>query len=612
MPKINTRPSLKAGLFGDTVRGWDVLAHQIRMIAHSALESVIVGVAIASIVVVTYTLIVTSPTDRHYAFVYTQARAWCLASSCGHVVGFTAPDGRKLTASALQLAESKGIRAGAARVLRAAGTGLLLGFAATVAFLIFVVRRARRHGEELRQDNFLRGGRLEDAPELAKQLRAAGAASDLVVGDLPLLVGSETSHILLLGSTGTGKTVVISQLLDQIRKRGERAVIVDVGGDLMARMHQAGDTILDPLDSRSVAWSPFGELRSAAETDELSRSIIPDGRGHDAEWNRYSQVLASCVLRRLIERGQATNERLVYYLTIAKPKELEQIVVGLPAQTLFDEGASKMVSSVRGIIGTYLQPYSYLPPGADASSWSVRSWTESGSGWLWIPYRDNTAAATMPLRRAWTDIVVRSVLSLPADDNRRLWLILDELPAHGPLPQLANAGARGRKYGLCLVLGMQSIGQLREVYGRDIAETIVGIANTQLIYRCPDPDTAEWASRSIGEADTEEADESLSYSAADARDAINLRHSRQVRRLVLPTELMQLPNLRAFAKLSGDYPIARITLTPADRPQVTDPFIAAALVTPANSASRQPAQAAPDSNVLTDLLSPQGANNGRA
>ena len=155
------------------------------------------------------------------------------------------------------------------------------------------------------------------------------------------------------------------------------------------------------------------------------------------------------MLKRLWERGETTNAALLNALTLADIEELKTLVEGLPAQALFHEGAERMLASVRGIVGSHLAPYSYLPPEAGAKSWSIRRYVREGRGWLWLSYREDQAAALRPLLAAWIGETVNATLSLPADRVRRRWLLLDEAASLGRVQSLSDALTNGSKYGLC-------------------------------------------------------------------------------------------------------------------------------------------------------------------
>lgn len=386
-------------------------------------------------------------------------------------------------------------------------------------------------------------------------------------GGVPIPSALEPLHFLIAGSTGTGKSQAINGLLDTLRARGDRVIAVDAGGEAMSRWWLENDTILSPLDKRSVAWSPFAEMDSPADADRISKSMIPDAEGGDREWQLYSQGLVSAVLERLWASGAPTNAALVHALTTAKSDEIEALVSDLPAQTLFDVGAAKMLSSVRGIIGSYLPPYRFLPSSAGKDAWSIRRWVAGGDGWLWLPYRDDQRSAVAPLVTAWIGEVVSALLSLPPSHTRRVWLLLDEAAALGRIQGLALGLTQGRKYGLRAVLGLQSVAQLRQSYGRDGAQVLLSCASSSLVLRSCDAETADQMSRLLGEHQIKR--DHSSYGPAGSSIAEHI----SIERVVLASEIQHLPDLTGYLALAGDYPIARVTIPIVSNDQVVDPFV---------------------------------------
>ena len=206
----------------------------------------------------------------------------------------------------------------------------------------------------------------------------------LKIGNVEVPSEVEGLHFLIAGSTGTGKSQAINSLLPTLRNRGDKVLIVDSGGEAMAALFREGDKLLNPLDSRSEQWSIGSKMSQSYKSDRAAEMMIPASSGGSSrEWELYSQSLVSAVIQRLHERGELTNERLVYFLTIAKSQEIEALVAGLPAQTLMDAGAAKMLSSVRGIVGSYLPAYRFLDPGTGADGFSIRKWVQNEEqSWL--------------------------------------------------------------------------------------------------------------------------------------------------------------------------------------------------------------------------------------
>lgn len=396
-------------------------------------------------------------------------------------------------------------------------------------------------------------------------------AGRLTIGGVPIPASVMPLSFMLAGSPGTGKSSAINRILDPIRARGDRVIMADAGGEAMGRWWQDSDIILNPLDARAVGWSPFAEMEGEWDADRLARSIIPDGEGN-MEWSDYSQALVSAVLRRLWESGNATNERFIYFLTIAKSEEIESLVSGLPAQTLFDAGASKMLASVRGIVGTYLGAFSYLDPAAGSNSFSIRKWIKDGGGWLWMPYRDDMLATLAPLIRTWCDVAVSSVLSERPSGERAIWLIVDELAALGRITALPAAMAQGRKYGLRVVAGLQSVAQLVSGYGPKGAETLLACFQNWLILRVSDAQTAEAMSKQLGDHEIRRTEKSESRNDQGTSKTEAQRHTTQ--RVVMASEIQHLPDRTGYLVFAGAYPIARVGIPIVNKPEVIPPFVA--------------------------------------
>jgi hypothetical protein len=61
----------------------------------------------------------------------------------------------------------------------------------------------------------------------------------------------EQSHAMLIGTTGMGKTVALSDMIEEARARGQRAVIFDLTGAFIEHFYDSSrDVILNPFDAR--------------------------------------------------------------------------------------------------------------------------------------------------------------------------------------------------------------------------------------------------------------------------------------------------------------------------------------------------------------------------
>jgi type IV secretory pathway TraG/TraD family ATPase VirD4 len=401
--------------------------------------------------------------------------------------------------------------------------------------------------------------------------------SALVVGRVRWPRKLEPLNLLMAGGPGTGKSLAIHGVLDTLRWRGDLAIVTDVGSEALKGFGKDGDALLNPFDERSEPWSPFAEMDGPHDADRLAKSMIPDGQqGVDPDWIRYSQTLVGAVLRQLWEKGTATNQALLRALTFESPKELKQLVQGLPAQAMFHEGAEKMLASVRGVVSSHLEPYYYLPADAGAKSWSIRRHVREGKGWLWLPYREDQRAGLRPLLATWLGEAINAMLSSPPDLNRRRWLLLDEVASLGCVQGLSDALTRGRKHGLCAILGLQSVAQLRSAYGDDGAQTLLSCLSSQLILRANDPETAKYASEHLGQCELERT--SVTRGKVGETTRTRVRHTED---LVLPSEIQALPDRRGYLRLAGQHRVRCVKIPVVKRAQVIEPFVPRSSAPPA-------------------------------
>jgi type IV secretory pathway TraG/TraD family ATPase VirD4 len=388
---------------------------------------------------------------------------------------------------------------------------------------------------------------------------------EITLGGHRLPREAETQHVLAVGTTGSGKSTLIEEVIAAARARGDRLVVCDPGGNFLSKFAKSGDQVLNPFDRRSPGWSLFSEVRRDYDPDRLARSVVPDGRGESAAWHHYAQILLASVIRALVRSGEPTTEALISACTTTPVTALVPILAGTPAAGLLEPEAAKALASTRFVLAAHLAPHAYLRPG----SFSLRQWLADGGpgSSAFLTWRADMQRALAPLMSAWLDILATATLSLPPDRDRRLWLVIDELAALGPLASLEEALTLGRKHGLAVVAGLQSTAQLDELYGRHRAivlrscfRTLValGIART-------DPDTAEVLSRSLGEREVERSEDGRSL--GDLGFSRSLSRRRVSERLVLPAEIAGLPDLRGYLALAGESSIRELSLTPRDRPE---------------------------------------------
>ena len=495
-------------------------------------------------------------------------------------------NGREMVGRIDDIAAYEPWRATRERIVGTALSGAWLGAKSGAALVLLMLGWFRYQGHRLKQKKRLRGAELVSAKELGRRVlplsrRAArpfsGAPAPYRIAGVPYPERTETQHTIVSGTTGSGKTVLISDLVEQIRKRGERCVIYDkMGSYTQAFFDPKKDVLLNPLDGRAPRWSPFFEARSPRDFDMMAAALIPQQKDTvDPFWVTAARQLFSNGTGVLWQKGEKKNRVLVEHLLKTDLSELAEAMEGTVAQSIVDPQNPKTALSVRAMLTANIGAMEVL---ADTGKpFSIREWIsrDRGGGFLFFTSRGDQHASLRGLISTWLEIAVNSMLSLEQDDGRRIWVILDELPTLHQVPSLQPGLAESRQFGGCFVLGVQVASALRDLYGKNGAETISGLCGTRVVFAAPDRDTAQWSADSLGRSEIEEVAEGVSYGADPYRDGVTLMPKRELQSLALPSEITRLPNLTGYLKLPGPYPVARIELKYVKRPKVAPRFVPA-------------------------------------
>jgi len=431
----------------------------------------------------------------------------------------------------------------------------------------------------------------------------------------------EQTHAMLIGTTGAGKTTQLRKMVLEARERGHRCVVFDLTGAFVEAFYEQGrDHILNPMDLRCPPWTIFNDCENYADFIGAAAALIP-GEGGNAEpfWAQAARTLFVEMCIKLAERGETTNGAIAHHLMSADLKAVHDRLQNTIAAPLTAVESARMAESIRSVFNTNAQALRFLPdpvPGGPPP-FSIRRWVQEQpvpGSILFITSTHTDLTLNRSLLTLWMDLAVNALMGMPRTRDLRMWYLFDEVHALHRLPAIEHGLQTARGFGGAFVLGMHSFDKLAETYGEEGAINLASLARTKLILATADKNTAEVCSNFIGFREVRETDEAYSIGATRSRDAATITPRTEVKPLVIPDDIMNLPSLHGFVKFPEGFPAARIRLEWRDYPAIAEPFLRtphmriAAYNPPFEQSQRESAEGGPAPR-LTEADKPEKAPN---
>jgi len=444
---------------------------------------------------------------------------------------------------------------------------------------------------------------------------------NIKIADIPYPIGLETKHTLITGTTGVGKTVLLSDIITQIRNsKTGKAIIYDKMGVYTKRFYdpRKGDILLNPLDQRFPKnYNITNEINHNQDytADLIAKAFIPANKYGDPFWDMSArEVLAQCLIflkNKRIEAEEHQNKNTednIKNNTTNKEENNDKSAINyqnitlkdiffsgniIQANTIFKEivdsslslqkilsdSAEKTSASILAVVATYLKSMRYFPnveitENNDHKPFSISNWIqdENQTGFLIIPSIGNQHEALTPIISTFIEIAVNNLLSLNQSQTRRIWFILDELPSLNYIPSLLDGLAQSRQFGGSFILTLQSLSQLNKIYHQDDTNSITDICNTKIIFRANNKQTAQYSADSLGGVKLSESKEGFSYGSHEMRDGVSLHRQEKTQNIIDPLDIMDLKDLNFFLKM-GTYPVTKTKMNIKHYEETEKPLI---------------------------------------
>ena len=312
-----------------------------------------------------------------------------------------------------------------------------------------------------------------------------------------------SKHMCFLGSIGTGKTTAIFQVVKQIKEnlgKDDVMIIFDSKGEFRDEFAKAGDVIIsNEACFHKDYWNIFDEIdRGQLEENltEIASSLFFEKIRHAKEPffpNASKDLFAAC-LRLLIDDGDSialNNWTLRNCFDDWTPDELKRVLATKPelkGATSYISGSDSLAYGVYSGLQQLVREI-FIGNFRQKGKLSIRRLVrERGGKTVFIEYDLGIGNTLTPIYRLLFDMAIKEALSrkIGAGRSGNVFLIADEFKLVPNLQHIDDAVNFGRGLGLKLVIGVQNVSQLYDIYEKYRAESILSGFSNLISFRLND------------------------------------------------------------------------------------------------------------------------------
>lgn len=314
------------------------------------------------------------------------------------------------------------------------------------------------------------------------------------------------SHTLLLGATGSGKTVSQAWIACRLIETGHGAVVIDPKGDRMLQeelrrsAEQRGAAFMEWTPEGPLAYNPYA---SGTET-EIADKALSGEIFTEPHYLRQAQRYLGHAVRAMQTAG--TDVTPVSLMAALEPEQLEVLTRDLPgkqaeqAQRYLDSLTERQKRDLAGVrdrlsILAESDARAWLDPGEGRALLDIEQAVRERAVVYFRLDADRRPLLTAMLAASLVSDLVALVARLQGDPTPTV-VMIDEFSAVAA-EHVARLFGRARSAGISLILGTQELADLSPGEGK-LKEQTLGNVATVIAHRQNVPESAELIAQMAG------------------------------------------------------------------------------------------------------------------
>jgi len=378
-----------------------------------------------------------------------------------------------------------------------------------------------------------------------------------------------STHLMMLGGIGTGKSNTFYHMIDQIRNKmtnNDVVIIFDTKGDFL-KFKKPGDTVISNDSSEATGplgedyWNIFNEVDPGNPEEhmrEIARSIFAEKI--EKSPNAYFPTAASDLFYAFMsifynndDKTLINNKSFIEFLKTRDSNELLEVLNSVPRLKYAANHISDPKSGQsQGVIAELLTVADSLLIGnfAQKGTLSMRTLVkEKSARAVFIEYDIKTGEVLTPIYSLLVDMAIKEALSRKRSEGS-VYIFVDEFKLLPNLSHIDDAVNFGRSLGVKMIIGLQAITQMYDNYGEFRAKSILSGFLNNFFFRVNNYESRNFVKEYFGESVEKISYESFIAGTGAGRGEIilerNVVKDKDITRLRIGEAIIAIPNVEPF------------------------------------------------------------------